>query len=772
MPPGVKEDDIGWKHGKKVEGTTNWVLCNYCPNVAKGGITRHKHHLAGDSTSVCKCIRAPLDVRKLFKDIFEKQKQDKVDRNRVPHFDDDVVDINDEDEEEVGEVPFSLGKRVNLSSKSTLHNKKVKGALDTHFRPSNETGKKKGYLVGTPEHNQLHKKLRGDAVQKFARWMYDAGLAFNAVKYDSLGPALEAIAIHGPGMKPPSYHEVRVPLLKLEKEHTKKLLILNETEKNAIGCSLMADGWRDRKGRALINFLVNTPRGSMFLESVDASSYSHTGENLFKLFDYFIKETGPDHVVQIVTDSVANNVLAGKMVEAKYPHIYWTPCAAHCIDLMLEDIFKVTHLKKTLDKAIAVNTYIYNRTLLLNMLRDFTGQRDMIRPAKTRFATALLTLNCFRSHKTSLKKLFTSEAWNKSRFKGEEGGTQCVTTIFSPSFWINIDIAVKVGEPLLAVLRLVDSERKPAMGYIYEAMDRAKEQIAYSFNNKFNKYKAFFKIIDDRWNYQLHQDLHAAGHYLNPSIFYNNPGVKEDSEVIKGLMACIHKMSSEEDETKIHQELSIYTGAEELFAQHMAIKLRTTLAPAKWWMQYGSSAPTLKKFVVKVLSLTCSSSGCERNWSVFEHIHSKKRNRLERQKLNDLVYIKYNRALRRRYDMRDMIDPIILEDSHIHDPFEWLASDDDGLVFEGDDLRWDVVAEAMGVDEPVHLTRRTTPGGRQGGMQGAVGVAESSSQGRARARQPHLIDEPEEENDVGVYKEFVEIVGEDELVFEENEDND
>lgn len=281
MPPGVKEVDIGWKHGTLVAGTKNWVLCNYCPNVAKGGITRHKHHLAHDSTSVCKCPRAPPDVRKFFKEMFKKLKEGKDEKNRIPHFDDDVVDIDDEDEEEAGEVPLSFGKRHNLSSKSTLHNKKAKGPLDTHFKPSNETGKKKGYLVGTPEHNEVHKKLRADAVQKFARWMYDAGLAFNAVKYESLRAALEAIAIHGPGMKPPSYHEVRVPLLKLEKEHTKKLLILNETEKKAIGCSLMADGWRDRKGRSLINFLVNTPRGSMFLESVDASSYSHTGKLCF-----------------------------------------------------------------------------------------------------------------------------------------------------------------------------------------------------------------------------------------------------------------------------------------------------------------------------------------------------------------------------------------------------------------------------------------------------------------------------------------------------------
>ncbi|KAJ0457924.1 putative autographa californica nuclear polyhedrosis virus (AcMNPV), Orf19 [Helianthus annuus] len=142
----------------------------------------------------------------------------------------------------------------------------------------------------------------------------------------------------------------------------------------------------------------------MFIESVDASSYSHTGEKMFALFDQFIKKVGLDHVIQIVTDSASNNVVAGKLVEEKYPHIYWTPCAAHCIDLMFKDIFKMAHLKRTLEKAIKVNTYIYNRTLLLNIMREFTGQKDMVRPAKTRFATAFITLNCFKANKKSLKK--------------------------------------------------------------------------------------------------------------------------------------------------------------------------------------------------------------------------------------------------------------------------------------------------------------------------------------------------------------------------------
>jgi len=52
------------------------------------------------------------------------------------------------------------------------------------------------------------------------------------------------------------------------------------------------------------------------------------------------------------------------------------------------------------------------------------------------------------------------------------------------SFWNTITFSLKVSCPLVKVLRLVDNEKKPAMGYIYEAMDRAKETIEKSFSNK------------------------------------------------------------------------------------------------------------------------------------------------------------------------------------------------------------------------------------------------------------------------------------------------
>ena len=65
-----------------------------------------------------------------------------------------------------------------------------------------------------------------------------------------------------------------------------------------------------------------------------------------------------------------------------------------------------------------------------------------------------------------------------------------------------------------------------------------------------------------------------------------------------------------------------------------------------------------------MLSQTCSASGCERNWSIFERIHRKKRNRLEQKRLNDLVFVQYNLRLRRNQllNKRPDTDPIVLED--------------------------------------------------------------------------------------------------------------
>lgn len=57
--------------------------------------------------------------------------------------------------------------------------------------------------------------------------------------------------------------------------------------------------------------------------------------------------------------------------------------------------------------------------------------------------------------------------------------------------WKNIVICLRGVTPLIKVLRLVDSDKKPAMGLIYEAMDQAKEETQKNFNCVKKRYLCF-----------------------------------------------------------------------------------------------------------------------------------------------------------------------------------------------------------------------------------------------------------------------------------------
>ena len=106
-------------------------------------------------------------------------------------------------------------------------------------------------------------------------------------------------------------------------------------------------------------------------------------------------------------------------MELKRPHLCWAPCVVHCIDLMLEDIGKLPNIKKTLERVITVHGYIYNRSGLLNMMRRFTGQRELLRLAKTRSVTSFITLPRLHEPKNNLRKMFTSSEWLESKWTKE-----------------------------------------------------------------------------------------------------------------------------------------------------------------------------------------------------------------------------------------------------------------------------------------------------------------------------------------------------------------
>lgn len=132
---------------------------------------------------------------------------------------------------------------------------------------------------------------------------------------------------------------------------------------------------------------------------------------------------------------------------------------------------------------------------VVNLMRK-TTKKELTRPAVTRFATCYLTLRRLREAKVSLKAMFSSEKWQKSPYAKQPDGKAVGEIISDEKFWSSIQYCLKCSLPLVKVLRLVDGDAKAAMGYIYEAMDRAKEQIKKNFKDVKKRYQPIWDIID------------------------------------------------------------------------------------------------------------------------------------------------------------------------------------------------------------------------------------------------------------------------------------
>ncbi|KAL7233189.1 hypothetical protein ACSBR1_016923 [Camellia fascicularis] len=165
--------------------------------------------------------------------------------------------------------------------------------------------------------------------------------------------------------------------------------------------------------------------------------------------DKVVDEIGEEYVVQIVTDNEAAIKAAGYKLMQKRKNLYWTGCAAHCIDLMLEDIGKKKSVAKVLDCAKVITRFIYNSNWVVDFMKRFTGDRELLRPVITRFATNFITLESIVKHKTALQDMFHSQEWKHSKWSKKDDAKEAKKIIQSKDFWTKAADVLKVQEPLL-----------------------------------------------------------------------------------------------------------------------------------------------------------------------------------------------------------------------------------------------------------------------------------------------------------------------------------
>ncbi|XP_022632372.1 uncharacterized protein LOC111240829 [Vigna radiata var. radiata] len=165
--------------------------------------------------------------------------------------------------------------------------------------------------------NQMMKEGYKEEVDaEVAEFFYTSPIPFNVIRNPAFAKTCEVIGKYGVGYKPQSYHDIREKLLKQAVKKTDANLEEYKEWKKT-GCTIMSDGWADRKKHFICNFLVNSPRGTVFLYSLDTSDISKIVDKVFKMLDDVVEFVGEENVVQVVTDNAANFKAAEELLMQK-----------------------------------------------------------------------------------------------------------------------------------------------------------------------------------------------------------------------------------------------------------------------------------------------------------------------------------------------------------------------------------------------------------------------------------------------------------------------
>ena len=203
--------------------------------------------------------------------------------------------------------------------------------------------------------------------------------------------------------------KLRTTLLTKAKKEVDKML---EPIKSAWPTSGVSDGWIDPTCHPLINFMVSSLNGSVFLKSMDALGQYKDTQYIGELFIKVIEDVGVDSCMQIIIDNAPVCEVVGMIVEAKHPQVFWTPCIVHSLNLPLKSIASnVLWIGSIIEDARHTRNFVQNHTNALTIYKEYTNL-SLLKIVDTRFASSFIMLKRLRDVKTALGTMVISEFWS------------------------------------------------------------------------------------------------------------------------------------------------------------------------------------------------------------------------------------------------------------------------------------------------------------------------------------------------------------------------
>jgi hypothetical protein len=492
--------------------------------------------------------------------------------------------------------------------------------------------------------------------KKWARFFYEANIPFNVARHPAFVDAVKSTSESRVQYKPPAYHALRTKLMTSTKDEVAALI--SEKTRGPIhkyGVTICSDGWDNVTHRPLMNVMLACTSGEIFLGSVDMTGERKDAIYVASRVKDYIEAVGGQNVVQVCTDNVATMRLAGTLLIRDFPHIYWQGCAAHVLDLLLEDWGEQVWVAKMVKKAKSIVKFIRMHHIPLAIFRRHSPNLMLKLPVETRFATMFLMIERLVKVKEAVESTVHDPEWNEFRRTLQGNGPKRKTDdvrrrVRKDEFWRRCLNFVHMVEPVLIALREFDGKR-PAMGKAWIVMKKVEKHVLalrdppFSLEAEYAEHaeRAFYT----RWTMML-TDLHYAAALLNPFLL-DEVTLMDDNEAREAILEVLRKLTT--GGFAFAAALSEYQAFRDRRGVFAGLPDVNTLnlEPHEWWDLLGAGARTLSPIAKKILAQVCSSSSCERNWSMYSFVHSKSRNRLTTERAEELVYIYTNsRTLRER----------------------------------------------------------------------------------------------------------------------------
>lgn len=575
-------DDLA---GKGIAYVT--MRCLYCDKAYSGGVNRIRSHLVGGDTSISKCDKAPDEVVTAMKTVAtEKTQRDHDKKKRV----------------ELDKLTKGAG---------SVATKGQKAVTQTSIAAS---------------FNSASKALVDSAV---AKMFYATGIPFSIVENKYFKEAFSSVAKCGPSYKLPSRAALAGNLLNDAVTDADKMLSEFKAQMSVTGGTLVTDGWTNVQNRPIINYLAVTPDGAMFIDGTDTSGETKDAQFIADDIKRNIKLLGEPNIVQVVTDSAGNCSAAREILTECYPGIIFSPCTAHCLDLLLEDVGKLAWAAPIISDGHRIVKFVTNHQASLAHFRK-KSTLELLKPGATRFASYFIMLQRLLEAKDALQETVIDREYkqwvNSVKNKAIRDESKAVVEkAVDESFWESVTQLTSICEPIISLLRLVDGSA-PCVGKVYWRMFQIDNGIEGSLLDQ-SKKQQLRTYINERWK-MLHTPLHSAGFVLDPEyrLFLQH----ENEEVMSDFHSLIERVFRDDVQAQVKavQQHASYRAGHGLFSRPMAEAAAKEMPAFRWWLAFGAHVPELQKVAVRVLSQVTSSSASERNWSTFDFIHTKKRNRL------------------------------------------------------------------------------------------------------------------------------------------------